>query len=385
MKKVLSLFLVMFLSLFIFTGCEEEWKEPVDDTTFEEYLVASNAIDSEALDEIVVIEENSISLDAVKVNKTKVSVSTIMDLNEAKIDAVLWQEEKVVYCNMTQQGQTQLFKLDLAALEAMIDTTQTQDMSFSELVNLLLAEATGGNKLTLDAILDAVELTIADFEDLGDGKYQLKNSAILRIVANLTGEELPENAEEMFFGEYDDFAIVFEYRNGKIRSINFELGQENAEQEAGFKSASMNASVSFGYDELGLSQFNVDFSFKQYSFESETPVIDASLSLKLGDEFGLDVKLKVDNVDVTLELSKDKLVVDADVVVDDQTYKLDGSLTFANNWITGGNVSFSMIQDSVESKLLVSITSNDSVEIPTVDKQLALDILTLLQQQAPVL
>ena len=437
MRKLLS-FLLVLLAVFTLAACNnedksagsnteepktEEWVEPVDDTTFEEFLDEKvNDFDSAALDEAVgEVEANPEQILQIKVPNTSIAfkctgaaLSTDMD----GVTGVLWQEGTVLYANAEVAGESSLVKLDLATLVAMIPTGEDA-MKPSEMLDALLAEALGEGT-TLDSLLESVNFTLADFTDKGEGVYELKHSAVARIVSNISkGAVKAEDLEAQLAEMFDKLVVSFKYNNGKVRNITVDMANEEQSQ---------NMSVDLKYGPNGLNGFDLadTLSVKQYSYtdpeklemgvtmtlnvsaSEEEVVADVDFAMEESHYGQSNVSVKanltanketltanievVDKYEIKDEYSSNEKVVatvngnanglTASIEVTEDNVKLGtitADLKFANEWISEGTVVVESFGDEEDAGVMtITLAGGEAVKAPTVDTTTAVDLFELI-------
>ena len=153
MKKIFSLLLVLLFVVSL-SACNkdkteekeaktEEWVEPTDNTSFEDFLDENvNSFDSEKLDSLFgeveeVKPEDILDIKISNLSATLAGTGAYADLPVVGMSGVAWQEGTVIYAAATLEGQTQAVKLDLADLVELAD--QAMEESYvkpSEAINM---------------------------------------------------------------------------------------------------------------------------------------------------------------------------------------------------------------------------------------------------------
>lgn len=273
MKKLLSLLMMLVLVLSL-TACNkdkeaekeeaktgevegsgektpENWVEPTDNTTFEKYLNEKvNAFNSKKLDELF----GDVKLDTSVITDLTVPSLAVgfactgdylnSDMNGGKV--TVWQEGKEIYLYASQDGDGELGVIDLAQIEEMIPAVE--EVKPSEAINGLISSVFGSSDITLDTFLEKIEFSITDFNDNGDGTYELKHEALANLVEEISdgavkADEVLEGIEQSGVG----ITLLVGYSNGKVRSLAANILME----EDGYKQA-QNVKLNFFYGPKGL-------------------------------------------------------------------------------------------------------------------------------------
>lgn len=399
MKKIFSLLLVLLFVVSL-SACNkekteekeaktEEWVEPTDNTSFEDFLDENvNSFDSEKLDSLFgeveeVKPEEILDIKISNLSATLAGTGAYADLPVVGMSGVAWQEGTVIYAAATLEGETQAVKLDLADLVELAD--QAMEESYvkpSEAINMLLAEALGSG-YDLDYFLDKVEFDLDDFNDKGNGVYELKLEAVADLVDTLSEGEVNADEALEFLEMFDTLSVSFKYSNGKIRNISAEM---EANPYAAKVKASLSLDLSYGKD--GVNGLAIDASFSTEPSE-EHPYAAGATSVTLKANVSLEalsVKFTMESAGGEIELEAEadasKIKAEFKVVQNGKTQgvvKVD--LKLADNWVTEGKVVVDQQIEGQEGKLTVTLQGGSKVSIPSIDKADAMDLMDAMMSQ----
>ena len=401
MKKIFSLLLVLLFVVSL-SACNkdkteekeaktEEWVEPTDNTSFEDFLDENvNSFDSEKLDSLFgeveeVKPEDILDIKISNLSATLAGTGAYADLPVVGMSGVAWQEGTVIYAAATLEGQTQAVKLDLADLVELAD--QAMEESYvkpSEAINMLIADALGSD-YDLDYFLDKVEFDLDDFNDKGNGVYELKLEAVADLVATLSEGKV--KAEEVMesFEILDKLSVSFKYNNGKIRNISAEFKYDGEYVVQG----SLSLDLSYGKDGVNGLAIDASFSTEPSEEQAANPYAAGATSVTLKASVSVDalsVKFSMESAggEIELEAEADASKVKAEfkVVQDGKTQgvvKVD--LKLADNWVTEGTVVVDQQIEGQEGKLTVTLAGGSSVKLPSIDKADAMDLMDAMMSQ----
>lgn len=374
-----------------------EWVEPTDSTTFEQYLSTKiNSFNSAKLDELV----SSVEIDPTEIiNAIKVPAlagniectGSAMETGMHGANATLWQEGSVLYLNAGLGEETELGKLDLTEVSAMIPSLE--GVKPSDAINGLLADAFDSTDITLDTFLNKINFTAADFNDLGNGVYELKLEAVARIIADLSMGSI--SADEILAEIQQtgmNISTKVTYTNGKVRNLTVELKLEVVQGQYTMKQA-QTVSFDLFYGPEGLNGYrssvvaeyampnvdleltameevttehlklDLDCDMKFTSYDSEDKISVATFEAKASGELtaekaecDLDVKLAAEDVSLTAKGN-----LDADATKAEGAFNLnvnDGSEVVSVVSTLNGNATTTTLETTFEVKDVENTYSN---------------------------
>ena len=254
----------------------------------------------------------------------------------------------------------------------------------SEAINMLIADALGSD-YDLDYFLDKVEFDLDDFNDKGNGVYELKLEAVADLVATLSEGKV--KAEEVMesFEILDKLSVSFKYNNGKIRNISAEFKYDGEYVVQG----SLSLDLSYGKDGVNGLAIDASFSTEPSEEQAANPYAAGATSVTLKASVSVDalsVKFSMESAggEIELEAEADASKVKAEfkVVQDGKTQgvvKVD--LKLADNWVTEGTVVVDQQIEGQEGKLTVTLAGGSSVKLPSIDKADAMDLMDAMMSQ----
>lgn len=371
MKKLLS-FLMMLVLVLSLTACNkdkesekeeakteeveesgektpENWVEPTDNTTFEKYLAEKvNSFNSKKLDELVgdVKLDTSVITD-LTIPNLAVAFACTGDYLDSDMDGgkiTVWQDGKEIYVYASQDGDYELGVIDLAQIEEMIPEVET--VKPSEAINGLISTIFGSADVTLDTFLEKIEFSITDFNDKGNGNYELKHEALANLVEKISDGAV--DAEEVLEGIEQsgvEITLLVNYSNGKVRSLAADILME----EDGYKQA-QNVKLNFFYGPKGL---------KGLGTEVVADYVMPGMTMKMSAKEELTTDHMLTEVDLDMNMNGQVVQVESKLYADSK--KVEGNLDAyvkANDALLEAEGTLAADSTKAKGSLKVNVTEN---------------------------
>lgn len=396
----------------------DDWTEPTDKTTFEQYLDKYvNSFNAAVLDKNFGSIDNTVeevgdmvleTLDSINIPATNVTFKTegaAVSTGLNGVSGTLWQEKDTLYAYVSVDGEYEAVKLDIAQVEKLVSESLNQvedsvaSVKPSDAINMYLMQL--GLDTTLDELLKNVEFDLNDFTDKGNGTYELKVETIGRLVEDLSeGAVSSEEVVEEIYDTFEKFVITFNYSNGKIRGFGLTIKVT----EEDYMSLEESVEMNFSYGANGLNGISysavmtndfVDYTDVALTVEGSFTNTGMSLDFSYTEESYYEGHLKLDEsglearfngeieeapVNVEVKFDSKKLYANMEVEIDDNEkgiITLD--LELKNNWVDNGKliVEVDSLSEETEGKLVANVTSG-KIDIPSISEDEAEDLLELI-------
>ena len=402
-KKILGFLAASTIALGA-AGCKDD-----EGVSFEEYLENQETYTAEKLDaDLGAINFNRDTyLTALGVTNAKATVT----MGDVSINAYLWQEveegDKFIYGAgpFGDNGQNVVAKINLSTIDATVnmakeealsnpmvssflaDTNESGKIEISEIINnYLTAMGMDTTTVNLDSILSKVKFDINDFESKGKGVYELKLSALVDMVEDITGMDLGMT-EDQINALKDVLKIEFTYSKNHVQKIAIDY---NAVETSGYtdmtSATNTKLTFSFEYNKDDVTKTIVD-SVITSSYSEGTQVLGTSYTSNRvvygKDEVSLSAKSGETAIDIDSDISfsikneNAKTTVKTKVINEGATL-LDMTVGVIGNWISEGNI---IVNSGDMGTISATIESNVNVTIPEETKALdAADMTEMVMQ-----
>lgn len=403
MKKIFGLLFVPVLAVGI-AGCGKDKEEPtVEPITFEEYLQQSDTFTVENLNENIgpIKTDYDISLSSLNITNSKLTVTQ----NDETQNAYLWAKtedgnKNLYFVAVADEEDISATKINLSTIDQTInelkdgmlaemegilaDTDESGEVEASEIIdNYFSAVDPSQTTTSIEDILAKFDFSIDDFNDKGNGVYQLKASSLIELVTGLTGASAEDIAvtEEMV-NEMMDVQVKF--ANNNIEQIKARLTTVN---ESAGEVDTMNVIFDFEYTDYTLSKVSITASVQvtentaplNNSIPEDLPTVEDSISIlssytysKLvigSNEFSYTIKtgesaLEIENtVSQSIIKEGNKITISSDVKAGENSST--GKVVFIGNWISEATLEVNSTVEGESLEVSAEIESNVNVQIPT--------------------
>jgi hypothetical protein len=393
MKKFISV-LITAICLFGLVSCKvvdetkeplepEELNEPIDNTTFEDYLSKTlNTLNIEKFNKLFPKKINTDIISDFKMPNANVTFETngfekLEKYNEQNL--FLWQEENILYSY--SEANEELFFLDLLEAENLIanELNELDGLGLSNILELLIKKIANTNNISFTTLLEEINLTSNDFESKDNNAYVLKRETISRMIVAISNNTISiEKASKILDNYFDKFFVILTYKNGKIRDIGVIL-EVNFQNSFELKTS---LSIKFQYD--GSKLLKVDFGINlsvNYLSGDKNDLIVTTYGYILENETNLHIKLIKDEItEISFILSKNSYQLEF-IETDKETnlnkeFKIN--LLMEEDVISVLDVLYSIDQGRNEKNIKIHFSKNLEMDIPEIQIEDAVSILDYL-------
>lgn len=367
MKKILML-LLLLLSTLSLTACfakkdddasnSEDDKKPVQiEEDFKAFMNKNGALTRNDINEIMSSSTNEeINFDGFNVKNTVIS-----GIDGEYDKFYVWQKGNKIYAtpySSVNYKADEVAYIDLEQLEALTDVSdllpanvQPADI-LDEALQMALKDSDIPFTIDLDDILSLITFTYNDFEHLGNGIFQVKNSALFNKVQEFTGGSLKASDIQKLFEESNinlKITVAFDGKHLTGFNVNLSVTENSVTVEVAF--------------ELKLTYINDELSSISLSLTSPVANINVLLSNK-DDKFEYLL-----NIEIIYSDSGEKETMIISGFIDDENFKFNFSENGVNLIIvdltSSGNENTLALSGTITySTEVYTITSGASVVIP---------------------
>lgn len=380
MKRIFGLLLVLF-ALFGLTACGD--KEEDHGASFNEYLNEHGTLTVEKLDSAFTEFEQASPEELPSDFFTKLKLDNIHmaaemeSLVNKKVENVyVWQNENKIYMVDEKDGRViENYFVDLAFLETYYDqiTTQipVQEVKPSEVLEQAIVELRKEydlpEALDLEMILNVLSFKYEDFNDLGDGKFQVKEDAILGKMCQFFDNQITVEQLKEAYAQAKLSFNIYVYFTGEIDKIELEVNQDGTVVTLGLGLSyqdgeinGVNVTLTMGENnKLYVSMKVVD---KELHVEAD---LTSEINYGSGIYPGAIAEPRLSNTKVKLVFSQSKLVLN---VVVDEVALVDVNFNITNTKIVDvyqfGINGTATINDG-NNKITLTVKSGSNAVIPS--------------------
>lgn len=394
MKKFLCILIALLFASFL-VSCKpkeetqepnnnEELNEPVDTTSFDEYLNKNiNSLNIEKFNSLFPRELNTSFISQIKMpNSTcSIEVEKIESLEKYNdTNTFLWQQDQIIYAYCKTEDE-QVIKFDLLKIEEALTNGLSEFNSFqlSDVVDLLLSEINGSSEVKLANLLEKINLTSDDFYVKENNVYELKRETISKIIVAITNNRFsPEEALELMDKYVKKLSISLTYDNGKIRNIGIIV------EISGLNSAEIKNSLSinliYNNDDFQGIDFGTNLSVNYYDVKNTDFIINAYGSV-FENDFTLNLKLSTKIItEILVSIKDNEYTFNYEEKNEEQkiTKNIVCNFTIKEEMIDSFSAVYENKEDKLQQKLSLKLSVDGEIEIPEVDINEAEDIFDLL-------
>ena len=382
MNKILF-FLLSIVSILGLVACtpneksdnldEATWDEPIDNTTFEEYLENNlNNLTSSKIDEIF---DFDIDIDNIIIPSLYLEVETD-GVYDSEVDkAYIWKDENKIYAYYEENEEIILYNLDIVGFVNCLGL-DIENKKISNLLEKVIVSFSNNPDNNLDYYLSKINLTLDDFIVRADGIYELKHSSIARIIEILSDGNISQNdAYNNINKTFEKLVINFKFANGKVRNIGVVLETRDTTRDLkiSFSMKPIYAidgvlGLEFGTNmyENYLSNEGQDYKIS-CSGKITSNELDISFALKNDKEYDLKLTYKAENINIKYSDIKEDTEhsILVDLVLVDNAVK-SGTIDVIQNcefWNEDGYMSVTITQQDFSLIELDLENSMDLLEI----------------------
>lgn len=387
MKKLLC-FLTALSFIFLLTSCkvanytieqesEEQFNEPVDDTSFDEYLnKAFNSLTIDKVNELFPKKVNTSIISDYKVPNSNISFE-IEGFEEFEkyneLNASIWQEEKTIYAFSEEK----VLKLELSDLQYLLDryVLELNDKSVVDIIDLFLNKITGTDDVNLENLITKVKLTSNDFIEKDNKIYELKRESLVKIIVTITnGKTTNEKVGQVLDKYFEKLVVNVKYDNGKIRNIGIIVEVNLVDMEL---KSSLSIKPVYNEDEIESLEYGVNYSINYFDSLKKDFIINGYGTIKT-DGISLNIKLKMETTtEISISLSNENL--ELSYLELDEKNDIEKNfalvLTFKEKTLNSMTITYSFKENRNRKYFIVILNPLEEFEIPDITKEDAIDFL----------
>jgi hypothetical protein len=364
---------------------KEELNEPVDNTTFDEYLNKNiNTINLEKFNEIFSINIDCDFISNISFPKGNIifevdGFEKLEKYNEN--DVILWQEDNVIYTYSNIDEKEELIKFDLAEIEDYLtaDFVEIDGIYLSDILDALLKEINGTDDISFGLLLEKLNLTSNDFIKKENDIYELKRETITRFIVAASNNSISlDKASQILENYFEKLMINVKFENGKIRDIGMIL-EVNFQNSFELKTS---LSIKFQYDDSKL--FKVDFGINlsiNYLSGDKNDLIVAMYGFILENETNLHIKLIKDEItEISFVLSENIYQLEFFEIDKEDNLNKEFKINFSmeEDAVSGLDVSYRIDQGRNEKNIQIHFSKELEIDIPKIQVEDAVSIFDYL-------
>lgn len=392
MKKLLF-FLTALSFVFLLTSCEvvnytieqeseEQFNEPVDDTSFDEYLnKAFNSLTIDKVNELFPKKVNTNIISDYKVPNSNISFE-IEGFEEFEkyneLNASIWQEEKTIYAFSEEK----VLKLELSDLQYLLNqfVLELNDKSVVDIINLFLKEISGTDDVNLENLITKVKLTSNDFIEKDNKIYELKRESLVKIIVAITnGKTTNEKVGQVLDKYFEKLVVNIKYDNGKIRNIGMIVEVNLVDMEL---KSSLSIKPVYSEDEIETLEYGVNYSINYFDSLKKDFIINGYGTIKT-DGISLNIKLKMETTtEISISLSNENL--ELSYLEIDEKNDIEKNfvlvLTFKEKTLNSMTITYSLKENRNRKYFIVILNPLEEFEIPEITKEDAIDFLDYFKE-----
>lgn len=364
---------------------KEELNEPVDNTTFDEYLNKNiNTINLEKFNEIFSINIDYDFISNISLPKGNVIFETngfekLEKYNEN--DVILWQEDNIIYTYSNIDEKEELIKFDLEEIDDYLtaDFVEIDGIYLSDVLDALLKEINGTDDISFGLLLEKLNLTSNDFIKKENDIYELKRETITRFIVAASNNSISlDKASQILENYFEKLMINVKFENGKIRDIGMIL-EVNFQNSFELKTS---LSIKFQYDDSKL--FKVDFGINlsiNYLSGDKNDLIVSMYGYILENETNLHIKLIKDKItEISFILNKNLYQLEFFETDKEDNLNKEFKINFSmeEDAVSGLDVSYRIDQGRNEKNIKIRFLKEVEIDIPKIQVEDAVSIFDYL-------
>lgn len=403
MKKILGLLFVPVLAVGI-AGCGKDKKEEptVDPITFEEYLQQSDTFTVEKLNENIgpIKTDYDVNFSSLNITNSKLTVTIDDQTKNAYLWAKTEDENKILYLAEDAEDESiQTLKINLSTIDQtinevkegmlagmegiLVDTNESGNIEASEVIdNYLSASIPSVDKTTLEDIFSKFDFSIDDFNDKGNGVYELKASSLIELVSKITGassEDIAVTEEEV----NEMMNVQVKFANNNIKQIKTSLTIADVSSGEVY---TINVSFDFEYTNFKFSKVSITSSIQvsentaplnnsvpEYFPTLEDSIFSSYIYSKLvigSNEFSYTIKTGESALEIENSMSQSIIKEGNKVTISSSNTMADvissnAKIVFIGNWISEAKINASLNSEEGKIEISAEVVSNVNVQIPT--------------------
>lgn len=364
---------------------KEELNEPVDNTTFDEYLNKNiNTINLEKFNEIFSINIDYDFISNISLPKGNVIFETngfekLEKYNEN--DVILWQEDNIIYTYSNIDEKEELIKFDLEEIDDYLtaDFVEIDGIYLSDILDALLKEINGTDDISFGLLLEKLNLTSNDFIKKENDIYELKRETITRFIVAASNNSISlDKASQILENYFEKLMINVRFENGKIRDIGMIL-EVNFQNSFELKTS---LSIKFQYDDSKL--LKVDFGINlsiNYLSGDKNDLIVSMYGYILENETNLHIKLIKDKItEISFILNKNLYQLEFFETDKEDNLNKEFKINFSTeeDVVSGLDVSYRIDQGRNEKNMQIHFSKELEIDIPKIQVEDAVNIFDYL-------